>query len=166
MTALVVTPPSSRFRAARESKPTLFLAGSIEMGKAVDWQTDAIERFKDDFSIIYNPRRPDWNSDWEQTIDHPEFNAQVNWELDMIAEADMVIIYFDPNTKSPVTLMELGYLAAFNGYKTHVCCPTGFWRKGNVDIICERNKIVTYDTLEALLDGAQAQAKHQQRQIR
>jgi hypothetical protein len=69
----------------------------------------------------------------------------------MIEQSDMVIMYFDPATKSPITLMELGFLAARRPDRVFVCCPEGFWRKGNVDIICERESIQTYDTLEKLL---------------
>ena len=50
-------------------------------------------------------------------------------------------MYFDPNTKSPVSLLELG-LYAHTG-KLRVCCPDGFWRKGNVDVICARFGIKT-----------------------
>lgn len=38
--------------------------------------------------------------------------------------------------------MELGYVLGMDwrtGPKTIICCPEGFWRKGNVDIISLRN---------------------------
>ena len=47
------------------------------------------------------------------------------------------IFYFDPKTKSPVSLAELGLVAGL-GKKAIVCCPNDFWRKGNVDIISLR----------------------------
>jgi hypothetical protein len=121
------------------------------MGKAVDWQTKAIEFLVGRASIIFNPRRNDWDSTWEQKIENPQFNVQVNWELDKINESDIVIVNIDPNTMSPITLMELGFLCASAPHKTHVCCPEGFWRKGNVDIICERNGVKTYDSIDDLI---------------
>ncbi len=40
----------------------IFLAGSIEMGKAVDWQTELTNKLADlDKVTILNPRRDDWN---------------------------------------------------------------------------------------------------------
>jgi hypothetical protein len=91
---------------------TVFLAGSIEMGTADNWQ-DKAEKMLDRFvDVIYNPRRKDWDPNWEQSFDNPKFFEQVNWELDYIEVADHVIFYFDPNTKSPITLMELGFCAA------------------------------------------------------
>jgi hypothetical protein len=50
--------------------------------------------------------------------------------------ADLIALYFDPKTKSPISLLELGLFA--NSKKLVVCCPEGFWRKGNVDVVCER----------------------------
>jgi hypothetical protein len=103
--------------------------------------------------VIYNPRRLDWDSSWAQEIDSPEFNIQVNWELEHIDTADIVIMYFDPTSKSPITLLELGLVAARNPGKLHVCCPEGFYRKGNVDIVCNRYGVRTYETLDVMLDS-------------
>jgi len=53
-------------------------------------------------------------------------------------------MHFSPETKSPISLLELGLYA--NSDKLIVSCPAGYWRKGNVDIICERYGIKqTYD---------------------
>ena len=61
---------------------SVFLAGSIEMGKAENWQ-DKVERLlANEDIIIYNPRRDDWNSSWVQSKDNPQFREQVEWELD------------------------------------------------------------------------------------
>jgi hypothetical protein len=150
---MIVQPPTRRYSAKARGfghQPSLFLGGSIEMGEAEDWQAKVIAALKDVYDTIYNPRRDDWDPAWEQSIEHPEFNAQVNWELDMIAEADVVLFYFDPKTKSPITLMELG-LALATKEDVAVCCPPGFWRKGNVDIICERFGVVTMETLDQLI---------------
>jgi len=57
--------------------------------------------------------------------------------LDGLEIADKVLIYFDPDTKSPITLLELG-LVAHPLDKVIVVCPRGYWKKGNVDIVCER----------------------------
>ena len=40
----------------KNDKKTIFLAGSIEMDKAVNWQKQCEELLKDHY-IIYNPRR-------------------------------------------------------------------------------------------------------------
>ena len=152
MDALIVYPPIVRRKLVATNRPSIFLGGSIEMGKAEDWQAHAAGRLIHGASIIYNPRRPDWDSSWEQKIENEQFNVQVNWELDRITEADVVVMYFDPDTKSAISLMELGILSALKPSATHVCCPEGFWRKGNVDILCERAGIMSHESLNALLD--------------
>ncbi len=156
MSALIVTPPIYRYKPRGAEKLSVFLAGSIEMGVARDWQTEMIERIEDHASVIYNPRRADWNSSWVQSIEHADFNVQVNWELEMIEEADIVVIYFEESTKSPITLMELGFVAATKPENVIVCCPEDFWRKGNVDIMCERQGIEIIsgdDPIAALADA-------------
>lgn len=145
----ICIPPVFRYKPAGASKPSMFLAGSIEMGAAEDWQSIAIRELTKCTSIIYNPRRDDWDSSWKQDISDPQFNVQVNWELEMLEKSDFVIFYFDPNTKSPITLMELGYMARKKN--VYVCCPEGFWRKGNVDIICERNGITRFGDFNLML---------------
>jgi hypothetical protein len=128
---------------------SVFLAGSIEMGKAIDWQSEIAEKLKDFDVTLFNPRRDDWDSSWEQTIDNADFNEQVTWELDSLDASDKIVFYFDKDTQSPITLLELGLYASSG--KCCVYCPDGFWRKGNVDIVCERFKIPMVDNIEGLV---------------
>lgn len=122
----------------------IFLAGSIEMGSAENWQDKLIKKLDGiDDLLILNPRRDDWDSSWVQSIDDPQFYDQVTWELGSLDCADLIALYFDPTTKSPITLLELGLFAASG--KIIVCCPPGFWRKGNVDIVCEKWEIPLYE---------------------
>jgi hypothetical protein len=115
----------------------IFLAGSIEMGKADNWQQRLTRELKR--CIVLNPRRDDWDSSWVQKIDNPKFREQVEWELEAMDLADIIVMYFDPSTKSPISLLELGLYA--DSGKLIVFCPEGFWRKGNVDIVCRKYNI-------------------------
>ena len=123
----------------------IFLAGSIEMGSAENWQIKVEEALKDHEGVILNPRRDDWDSSWEQSIDNSQFREQVEWELYGLDISTMVFMYFDPNTKSPISLLELGLYA--RNTKMIVVCPKGFWRKGNVDIVCAREDIPVFEDL-------------------
>lgn len=139
-----------QIKAPAPFKPfTVFLAGSIEMGAAEDWQTKLTESLTDCDVLLLNPRRDDWDSSWEQSIDNPQFREQVEWELSGIDEADLVVLHFEPDTKSPITLLELGICTRYPSL-TVVHCPEGFWRKGNVDIVCAHYGIAQVDTLEEL----------------
>jgi hypothetical protein len=130
--------------------PKVFLAGSIEMGVADEWQTHVTSQLQDEPVLLLNPRREDWDARWKQEKDDPQFRQQVEWELNALSESDHIILYLDPETKSPVSLLETG-LYAKSG-KLFVVCPEGFWRKGNVDIVCEKYGIPQFDSLELLLD--------------
>lgn len=124
------------------------------MGSASDWQSEVIATIDRPTVTILNPRRAAWDARWEQSIANPPFKEQVSWELEGLERADLIAVYFDPATKAPVTLLELG-LYAQSG-KLAVCCPEGFWRKGNVDIVCERYAIRQVDTLAELIATIQA----------
>lgn len=130
----------------------IFLAGSIEMGKAEKWQDRIARDLAHEDVVLFNPRRDDWDASWVQSKTNPQFAEQATWELDHIEHADMVIFYFDPNTQSPITLLELGYVLGCNNFAmTFVCCPDGFWRKGNVDILCKRHDVPVVNTYEELI---------------
>lgn len=138
----------------------MFLAGTIDMGNSEDWQSSLIKSIEfmnkqEHFNniatpdiYIFNPRRDDWDSSWEQSIDNDEFNEQVTWELDHIEEADLVVINFEPDSKSPITLLELGLVAGADPQRMIVRCPKEFYRRGNVEIVCERYGIPMFDEID------------------
>jgi hypothetical protein len=133
----------------------VFLGGSIEMGKAIDWQNQIIETLKDEPIIFLNPRRTDWDSSWEQKITNHQFFEQVTWELNSLEQSDFIIMFIDPATLSPITLMEIG-LHARSG-KMIVCCPEGFWRKGNVDVVGHVYGYPIVTTLEEIIEAIRKQ---------
>ncbi len=129
--------------------PEVFLAGSIEMGAAEQWQAHFANALSDLDVLILNPRRDEWDSHWEQSITNRLFREQVEWELAGLERAGLVAMYFAPATKAPVTLLELG-LCARDG-RLLVCCPAGFWRRGNVEVACQRYRVPLLDTLADLV---------------
>ena len=120
----------------------VFLGGTIDMGNSEDWQ-DKISSQLEGSVLIMNPRREQWDSSWEQTKENKEFVAQVNWELFHLEKADYVIIYLAAGSASPISLLELG-LHLKSG-RVLICCPDGFYRKGNIDVTAEfyRNRVFT-----------------------
>lgn len=148
MRAIVLTPPSQLFEVPKGYKK-IFLAGSIEMGKAEDWQQKVITAVENFEKVIFNPRRENWDSSWEQSINNQKFKEQVDWELEYLETADLIIMNFSPETMSPISLMEFG-LYARSG-KMVVYCPEGFWRKGNVDVVCKKYNIPQVEQFEELI---------------
>lgn len=126
-------------------RPSVFLAGSIDMGRAEEWQFRAFAMLADRPIDVFNPRRLDWDASWPQDISHDGFRGQVEWELDHLERADLVLFHFDPAGRAPVTMMELGLHAASG--KCVVSCPPGYWRRGNVQVLCARYGIVLHDGL-------------------
>jgi len=133
----------------RANVNTIFLAGSIDQGNAEMWQDEITNMVYQSPCTVLNPRRDDWDSTWREDINDPNFFEQVSWELDMMHNANLVVFYFDPLTQSPVTLMELGLMASSG--KCLVCCSQGYWKKGNVDILCQRFDIPLFENKETLV---------------
>lgn len=152
-----IKPPQFDLRGS-EVPFSVFLAGSIEMGAAVDWQKQLVDELNvkmllskgaDKDITIYNPRRDNWDASWKQVISNPQFNLQVNWEMDYLERASLKVFYLDESTKSPITLLELGRYGTYNSI---IYCPDGFWKKGNVDIFCHRNRVPMADSMDELTD--------------
>lgn len=128
--------------------PTIFLAGSIDMGQAANWQQE-IMRVCEPYDVtIYNPRRTDWDSSWTQSLDNDQFVEQVEWELDNLNGVNLAIFYFDPSGPAPITLMEVGAFAVPDC--SVICCPDGYWRKGNVEVFARWMGVPSVESLDDL----------------
>lgn len=143
------------------SDVSVFLAGTIDMGHSVNWQQTFInqankEETLDDV-VVFNPRRKFWDQSWTPSIENIWFSEQVNWELDAMESADVILLFLEANSKSPISMMELGLFA--DSGKLMVCCEEGFWRKGNIDIVCKRKGIDQYDTFDKLSAAVVAKLK-------
>lgn len=136
----------------------IFLGGTIDMGNSFDWQADMAEQFKGMKDVLLmNPRREAWDSSWEQTISNPHFRGQVEWELECLEKADLILLNILPTSKSPISLLELGLFATTK--RIIVCCPEPFYRKGNVDVVCARYGVTQVSTYEELVMAAQFMAQ-------
>jgi len=138
---------------SKENVYTIFLAGSI-IGTNEEWQTIFKEKLtkklkSGDNVVLLNPRRDDWDDSWGEG--NPELIKQINWELDGLSKVNLIAMYFDPITKAPITLLELGKFA--NSKRIVVSCPKGFYRKTNVDVVCERDNVPMVKDLDELVSG-------------
>ncbi len=131
-----------------------FLGGVIDMGQGEPWHDTVIEALKGYDVTIISPKRDGWESSWEQSLENAQFVEQVEWELEAQESSDLRLYVFASSekeakkSKAPITLMELGLHASDN---TVVCCPDGYYRKGNVDVVCRWFDIPVYSTLDELL---------------
>ena len=112
----------------------VFLAGTIEMGKSVDWQTLLTNKIIDasylramkDVTIL-NPRRV-------LAPGSDEISEQIQWELNNIQAADVIFIHFAADSISPISLLELGLILgrSTNYQLIIVCCNREYTRYDNV----------------------------------
>jgi len=134
----------------------VFLAGSIDNGKAEDWQKELIDLLKDEKDIaILNPRRDKWNPNAKES----EVEKQINWEKEAMDAADIILFKFSEKSKSVITMYELGYY--IHTGKCVVHCHEKFWRATNVRVSCEQNSVIMLNTLKDLAAFAKwAQKNH------
>jgi len=135
--------------------PLLFLSGSISLTTPT-WQESLIASLSDTPTpiTILNPHRPDWDGSWRESLDFPPFVEQVNWELDGLENADVVAMYFGAHAKAPISLLELGITMGNvrrAGKKVVICCPEGYWKRGNVQIVAARAGVEVVGTVEELV---------------
>lgn len=130
---------------------SVFLSGSISEINRELWQRSFSNAFSDSAVTILDPYRPDWDASWKEDISFAPFKEQVEWELDMQEKSDIIALYFGPEAKAPISLLELGLFV--RSKKAIVACPDGFWKKGNVQIVCARFGIELVDDLDALIQS-------------
>ncbi|KAK4466865.1 hypothetical protein QBC42DRAFT_258200 [Cladorrhinum samala] len=129
-TAQIVRAPS---RPTITGKKSIFLAGTTTPTDGPDWRDILISAISHLPVTVFEPTRSDWDSTWEEDIKCPKFREQVEWELDMQERSDVVVIYFGPNTKAPISLLELGLVArsgkAIIGYHKQ------YEKRGNLQVV-------------------------------
>ena len=134
---------------------TVFLGGTIDMGKSLDWQTLLITLLKKQVkkdTVIYNPHRDHWDATWKQEPGDNPFTEQVNWEMDYLASSDINVFYYAPNSKSPITLLEMGWSVSRPQQKKIVFCRDNYSRHGNVKIFCDRANIAVFENYEEFVN--------------
>jgi len=141
---------------------SVFLAGSIDYEAASEgrpsWRELLIASLSHLPITFYNPSRADWDSTWKEDIADPRFLEQTTWELDMMERATVITLCIhDAKAKAPISLLELG-LGAPSG-KMVVACVDGFWRRGNVQVVCQRFGIQMLDDPQDLAVAVERKLK-------
>lgn len=100
----IITPPSLMFPT---SGPKLFLAGSIDGGKARPWQQQAIKYIEKNWTendvLVLNPRR-----DVKRYTQKMEIEQHA-WGISMLETSDYILMHLaGGGGVSPVSLLELG----------------------------------------------------------
>jgi hypothetical protein len=126
---------------------SIFIGGSINKNElGVSFQDRVIESVQNKPYIFYNPK----SDEFKQSFVNIQFKERFEWELNALKESDIILMYFDKNTKSPICLLELGLFASSG--KLIVCCENDFSEKEKVDMICEMYGIKLVDTIDSLIN--------------
>lgn len=152
--------PDSEDQYYRNYSFKVFFGGTIDNGDSEDWQKNLYaklvirdisrniplngEGYKyDELNItVFSPRRETWN----ENPTKEDLENQIKWEQDKLDEADLIIMYLAENSKSPISLLELGLYGPQG--KVIVYCTDKFYRYTNVKMTCERYLIEFHDTLD------------------
>ncbi len=132
------------------NKKSVFLAGTTASDISGGWQSRMEQALGDLDITVLNPKIDSWFRQSEQTIQNSAFNSQVNWELEGLECADVVVLCLLEASQSPITLIEFG-LTAKSG-RLVVYCEKDFWRYGNVEVVCHRYGVPMAHSIEKLID--------------
>ncbi len=127
---------------------SVFLAGTIDNGNSLNWQDKTIIELIN-LGVknleIYNPRREHWNLNPSKE----EMENQIKWEQDHLDKADIIAMVLLDDSKSPISLLEMG-LYATSG-KLMVFCTPNFYRWDNVRLTCEKYNIELIQDIHPLI---------------
>lgn len=130
-----------------DTKPKLFLGGTIDDGESEDWQSEFIDKISDLDIDVLNPRRVNW----DKNISEHELREQIYWELNGLQESNFIVINLLSGSLSPISLLELGLFGTLDNHM-YVICDENYWRYVNVSVVCERYSIPHYKNIdEAIL---------------
>ena len=138
-------PPYKKIYKLDYTRHRVYLAGST---KGDNWQGRFVREMSGLNVDVFNPRN--------NVVD-----GQYGWEIDHLNIATVIALYFDPKDPSPSGLLTLGMFAKTD--RLIVCCPKIFYKKGDVDIICEREDIHTIETLDLLIEHTVARVSTQRK---
>ncbi len=121
----------------------VYLAGAIDMGRAVTWQAQVIAMLADRPGLVLlNPRRDHFDAD---TLDE-----QIRWELDALDAADVILMWFPADANAPISLLETGlYLRSG---KLLIGAEPGYERRRNLEITTERYGVPLWPQLHDLVE--------------
>lgn len=121
---------------------SIYLAGAIDMGAAVDWQAYVIDQLSDQPVRILNPRRA--------TPFTPDMlDEQVLWELDAMDRVNWILMWFPKDSKAPVAMFESGIY--WNDDKLIIGAENGFYRRRNLELTADFYQRTLYPQLDDLL---------------
>ena len=146
---IIITPEETISKLPNKpNSKSVFLAGTIDNGDSLNWQNKTIIELMNlgiNDIEIYNPRREHWNPNPSKE----EMEYQIKWEQEYLDKADFIAMVLLDDSKSPISLLELGLYAKSN--KLIVFCTPDFYRWDNVRLTCEKYNIQLVESTHPLV---------------
>ena len=146
---IIVTPEETISKLPNKpNSKSVFLAGTIDNGDSLNWQNKTIMELMNlgiNDIEIYNPRREHWNPNSSKE----EMEYQIKWEQEYLDKADFIAMVLLDDSKSPISLLELGLYAKSN--KLIVFCTPDFYRWDNVRLTCKKYNIQLVESTHPLV---------------
>jgi hypothetical protein len=143
---MILTSPATLTDYSKHGK--IFLAGSINNGKTLDWQSDLANYLNDIGYLVFNPRRTDWREQQDPKIITQYLKEQIQWELKHLELANIIIYNFADEQLAPITLLELGLHLYNKSKEVYVVCTEEYPRYANVKTTCDFYGIKVYDSID------------------
>lgn len=146
---IIITPEETISKLPNKpNSKSVFLAGTIDNGDSLNWQNKTIIELMNlgiNDIEIYNPRREHWNPNPSKE----EMEYQIKWEQEYLDKADFIAMVLLDDSKSPISLLELGLYAKSN--KLIVFCTPNFYRWDNIRLTCEKYNIQLVESTHPLV---------------
>lgn len=130
---IYITPDNKKRKNSKYK--SVFFAGTIDNGDSLNWQEELSNMLNSININIYSPRCLKWNPNCTKE----ELDNQIKWEQKYLDKSDMIIMVLLDESKSPISLLELGLYA--KSKKIIVFCTPKFYRYDNVRLTCEKYNI-------------------------
>ena len=108
---IIITPEEIKNKGENKiGAKSVFLAGTIDNVDSLNWQDKTIIELIN-LGVknleVFNPRREHWNPNPTKE----EMEKQIKWEQEHLDKADIIVMVLLDDSKSPISLLELGLYA-------------------------------------------------------
>ncbi|SEC82566.1 Nucleoside 2-deoxyribosyltransferase like [Tenacibaculum sp. MAR_2009_124] len=122
------------------SKKLVFLAGSLSIDKIDNWRNTLVNSYSTNFDFI------DPTNDNYVLLNTSQMEKHINWELEGLELSDIIFMNLLPESKSPISMVELGLYAKSN--KLIICCPEIFYQYRYIKTIAKKYNAALFTELE------------------
>jgi len=124
-------------------KPSLFLAGSMDIKGQTNWRERATEQFQA-YYHIFDPTHTNHSN-----LNDTEMSKHIKWEWEALNRSDLILLNFTAQAKSPMSLLELGMYISSG--KIVVVCPKEFYQAHYINTLCTEHKVPIFESIDDIL---------------